>query len=167
MTGATSPARSALIDVLAQYWRQWRRARSNVFDLPDCSIEEMARIATYLGMTPGALQCIATHSPGWADLLLRRLTALGLAPSELARADPATFGELARLCGSCESRGRCALDLTDEFADPGWQDWKDYCPNATTIRFLSAMYGFVDGADHGGSPSDAQPSRERTSEAGY
>jgi hypothetical protein len=73
--------------------------------------------------------------------LRRRMAALRVDPDELARSEPAAFQELQRLCATCDSRGRCALDLADESTDPAWQAWRDYCPNATTLSVRSALQG--------------------------
>lgn len=76
------------------------------------------------------------------DLLLcRRMRALRLDPDELYCSEPRAFGILRRLCATCPVPGRCARDLADEFADPAWQDWRNYCPNATTLSILSALRG--------------------------
>jgi hypothetical protein len=80
--------------------------------------------------------------PGVDDLLLcRRMRALRLDPDELYCSEPWAFGVLRKLCATCSVPGRCAHDLADEFADPGWQDWRNYCPNATTLSILSALRG--------------------------
>jgi hypothetical protein len=49
------------------------------------------------------------------------MEALSLNPDELAHTEPLTVRELQHRCVKCERRGRCALDLADKFADPGWQ----------------------------------------------
>ena len=131
----------AIVGVIARWWRSWTRARSNVFDLQDCSADEVELVAQYLGISAAELRFIASYDPDRADLLRRRMAALHLEPGELARSEPATFAELQRLCTTCDSRGRCALDLADEFSDPAWQAWRDYCPNAKTLSLLSALQG--------------------------
>lgn len=72
-------------------------------------------------------------------LLCRRMRALHLDPDELYCSEPWAFGVLRKLCATCEVQGRCSRDLADEFADPGWLDWRNYCPNATTLSILSAL----------------------------
>ncbi|MFD2180806.1 hypothetical protein [Rhodoplanes azumiensis] len=87
------------------------------------------------------------------DLLLcRRMRALRLDPDELYCSEPRAFGMLHRLCATCPVPGRCARDLADEFADPAWQDWRNYCPNATTLSILSALRGC--GLDDAEAPAD-------------
>jgi len=80
------------------------------------------------------------------DLLPRRMAALHLDVDGFARREPLTFRELHRLCALCDSHRQCARGLADEMADPGWQDWRDYCPNATTLSLLSALEGCGAGA---------------------
>jgi hypothetical protein len=120
-------------------WRQNRRQASDQFDLPAYSPQIVNRIARYLGISASELHQIASYSSDRGDLLLRRMTALHLEPGEIACTERALFHELHILCVACESQGRCALDLADELADPGWQDWRDYCPNATRLSLLSAL----------------------------
>jgi len=129
----------SLLSAIAHWWRDWKRSRSNVFDLKDCSPEEISRIASFLGVSPGELACIANYYPDRAHLLERRLTTLGLEPAELARVDPEIWDRLQRLCATCDSRGRCALDLAGDVADGSRVDWEDYCPNAMTLNVLSAL----------------------------
>jgi hypothetical protein len=74
-----------------------------------------------------------------ADLLMRRMAMLHLEPADLAVAEPLLMGEFRRLCAMCESKGRCARSLADEFSDPAWQDWRDYCPNATILTVMSTL----------------------------
>jgi hypothetical protein len=73
------------------------------------------------------------------SLLFRRITMLRIDRDELARDDPLLFCELQGRCTLCQSRGHCARDLAHEFDDPAWQDWRDYCPNSTTLSFLGTL----------------------------
>ena len=132
---------SVIVDAVARWRRNWMRARHNLFDLQDCSADEVKRIAQNLGISVAEFRSIAAHVPDRAHLLRRRMAALRVDPDELARSEPTTFQELRRLCSACDSRGRCALDLADKGADPAWQAWRDYCPNATTLSVLSALRG--------------------------
>ena len=82
-----------------------------------------------------------------SDLLKRRMHALHLDPDDLAR-DPARMaGITTGLCARCEARGKCMLDLDDEFADPGWGDWRNYCPNATNLSLLRTVHQYKEGHD--------------------
>ena len=73
------------------------------------------------------------------SLLFQRMAMLRIDPGDLAEEDPLLFRELQGMCALCQSRGQCAADLAHEFEDPGWQGWRDYCPNATTLSMLSAL----------------------------
>jgi hypothetical protein len=74
-----------------------------------------------------------------SDLLKRRMRALHLDPNDLVRAPARMAGIKTGLCARCEARGKCMRDLDDEFTDPGWGDWRNYCPNATTLSLLSTL----------------------------
>ena len=91
----------------------------------------------------GAITEVADSS----DLLKRRMRAMHLDPDDLAR-DPARMaGITTGLCARCEARGKCMLDLDDEFADPGWGDWRNYCPNATNLSLLRTVHQYKEGHD--------------------
>jgi hypothetical protein len=76
-----------------------------------------------------------------SDLLVRRMRALHLDPDRFATNEGSLFAELTRLCARCESGSQCQRALDDEFTDPGWQAWRDFCPNSTTLRVLAALEG--------------------------
>ena len=77
--------------------------------------------------------------PSWSELLLLRMRGLHIDPAEFARDEPLAFHEVQNLCARCDSMSRCAQDLGDEFADLAWQEWREYCPNATTFSTLSTL----------------------------
>jgi len=62
-----------------------------------------------------------------------------LDPDDLDRSPGRMAGVKTGLCARCEARGKCMHDLDDEFADPGWGDWRNYCPNATRLSLLSTL----------------------------
>jgi len=134
----------SLRGILARCWRNWKRARLNIFDLKDCSLDESARIACYLGISAAELRCIASYGPERLKLLPRRMAALALDAGVLACADYEIWRELERRCASCDSRGRCALDLAHALVGAGGADWAEYCPNATTLSNLAAIQGRPD-----------------------
>src|SRR5262245_45689192 len=128
---------SALLALAARCWRSWKRSRSNIFDLKDCSHDEITRIANYLGISPGQLHSIASCNPDRANLLQHRMRTLDLDAGKVARGDSRTWDELRRLCENCDSRGRCALDLATGCIDAGSVSWRVYCPNARTLGILA------------------------------
>src|SRR5712691_11433588 len=135
--------RSSLAVTFGRWWRRWTRARSDLFELESCDPNEVERIAHDLGMRVSELRVVVSHGRDGADLLRRRMAGLDLDPDELARSEPATLRDLQKICAMCRSRGRCARDFTRE-SDPAWQNWRDYCPNATTIDMLSTLKGCSD-----------------------
>ena len=106
-------------NIVLRWWQTLNKPCA-FFDFGRCSEGELKR----------------TDSP---DLLECRMEALCLEPNEVV--DPLTFRQLQQRCAKCESRGQCALDLADEFADPAWQYWRNYCPNAATLAMLSTLQG--------------------------
>jgi len=123
-----------LIASLAAWWRQ--HANHGVCDnFAALSSEEIARIAQDVGLSASELRTLSGYCADAADLLDRRLSAVGLDPKELAHTVPAEMRDMERLCTLCRSKGRCARDLG---ADPDDPVWRQYCPNEATITQLSA-----------------------------
>ncbi len=118
--------------MLAEWWRTWRQQRTALAELENCS-SEVKRVAHDLALTPGELRVIAAKRPDAADLLPHRLAALDLDPRTLAVTEGVVLRDLQRLCTICESKGRCARDLADDTLS---SDWRDYCPNAETLKSL-------------------------------
>jgi len=119
-------------------WRDWKACLSFA-DSDVCSEYELKRRAHYLGIPVAQLRWVSSYRPDPISLLERRLEALSLDPDEVAHIEPLTVRELQHRCVKCEKREQCALDLADEFADPGWQSWRDYCPNAATLTMPSTF----------------------------
>ena len=120
-------------------WKDWKVACLGFADSDACSEYELTRRAHYLGIPVAQLRWVLSYSPDPISLLERRMEALSLNPDEVAHIEPLTIRELQHRCVKCEKRGQCALDLADEFADPGWQSWRNYCPNAATLSMLSTF----------------------------
>jgi hypothetical protein len=118
-------------------WKDWKAACLGFPDSDVCSEAELKRCADYLGIPVAQLRWVPSDGPEPISLLVRRMEALSLNSDEVAHIEPDTFQVLRQRCIRCKARGRCALDLADEVADPGWQNWRDYCPNATTLMMLS------------------------------
>ena len=90
---------------------------------------EFERIARDVRMSPAELRAVAKRGPEAADLLLRRMTALDLDPTEVSQIGPETFRDLHAFADCVKARGAvCAIWSAIPLI--GWQD---YCPNATLI----------------------------------
>ena len=120
-------------------WKDWKVACLNLAGSDVCSEDDLLRRARAMGIPAAQLRWVSRFSPDPISLLERRMEALSLNPDEVAHIEPLTLRKLQHRCVKCESRERCALDLADEFADPEWQCWRDYCPNAATITMLSTL----------------------------
>jgi hypothetical protein len=128
------PVIEHLIGPLAEWWRRRAAVRENLTDLDAFSPEEMARMAQDVGISASDLRALATHCTDAADLLDRRLEALGIDSGQLALSGPAELRDMQRLCTTCQSKGRCARDLADDPDDPVW---RQYCPNEETLIELA------------------------------
>ena len=119
---------------LAEWWRRHATIRENLDDLEAFGPAEMARMAQDVGIPASDLRELARHCSDAADLLDRRLAALGMNTSELAKTAPAELRDMERLCTLCQAKGRCARDLS---ADPSDPVWRQYCPNEQTLVALA------------------------------
>lgn len=123
-----------VIAPIAEWWRRHATIQENLADLGAFGPAEMARMAQDVGIAPSDLRELARHCSDAADLLDRRLEALGLTASGLAATAPAELRDMERLCTLCHSKGRCARDLA---ADPSDPVWRQYCPNEQTMVALA------------------------------
>lgn len=139
--------RWSVLGAVTRWWRRCTNTGSDLFELESCGADQIERMAQDLGLSASDLRSLVSHGPGGASLLRRRLAALHLDQDELARSEPALLRDLQRLCTICESRGRCARDFAQHATDPDRQDWRDYCPNAATLKMLSRLKSCSD--DHG------------------
>jgi hypothetical protein len=71
-----------------------------------------------------------------ADLLPRRMGALGLDANAVARFEPVTFGNLQRVCATCEWHELCQWDLRHDPID-AWS--RKYCPNSAALSVLATI----------------------------
>jgi hypothetical protein len=124
-----------ILNAVANWWRNWRAARANLASLDRCGADDAERIAHDLGVTAPELRALAGRWPDSADLLDRRLAALGLDRAEIRRTEPQVLSDLQRVCTVCTSDRECKHDLAENPYDPGW---REYCPNVVTLDALTA-----------------------------
>src|SRR5712691_9516978 len=134
----TPPRPRSILDSVRRWYRNWSAAREGAFELQCAGAAEVERIAQELGLSSFELQNLVSH-PDERELLAERMAALHLEPVSLAQSEPATFRDLPRVCALCGVRDRCAVDLEEQGRDPAWQEWRDYCPNATTLSALASL----------------------------
>ena len=116
---------------LSAKWHNWQAQR----EVAGYDAEEIKRMARDLGFTPDELILLAGAGPDAADLLYRRLNALGMDSEKIKALVPEVMRDMQRCCSECNAKRRCSGDL-DAFDDSRWQD---YCPNATTLALLKSL----------------------------
>ena len=121
---------------LQAVFRRWRERFGRDGDLDLCEPSEKEQIARDIGVSSDELRQFAKCDSHAADLLQERMTALDLAPDEVARVSPETMRDMQRLCTLCKKHRRCSRDLARNASDPVW---KDYCPNLETLTSLDAL----------------------------
>ena len=123
-----------LIELLGQFVdtvkAMWRR-KASVNEIVRLDQQEAARISRDLGISTHDLHALVGEGKNAADLLVRRITTLGLEPKKL---DHAIMHDLQRCCSLCGEKQLCAHELEDK---PKEATWPRYCPNEYTLAALA------------------------------
>jgi hypothetical protein len=138
----TSPRHWPVLDNVSRWYRNWRTAREGGFELECVGAAEVERIAQELGLSSFELRELVTH-PDDRDLLAKRLSGVRPEARAIAESDASVLRDLQRVCAMCGFKYRCARDLA---VNPAAEDWRDYCPNAATLRALGAFREAADPA---------------------
>lgn len=123
----------SLFAVLGQWWRNWKSSRARITELSNFTSHELHDVARDAGVATEELKALAGKWPGSADLLSRRMAALGLDAAELARSEPITSYDLKKSCSLCASKRRCEHDLVKDSTNP---IWNEYCLNSGRLSAL-------------------------------
>jgi len=123
-------------DGIMSWRRDWialTRALAELEDLRDNVLECIA--------PDGMISPAGKHRVAAAiDLLLIRMESLDIDAGEVKRIAPTLFRKLADSCVTCDCKERCEHDLTYDAA--GMVTTGGYCPNATTLKAMSALPWF-------------------------
>jgi len=103
----------------------------------ECTLDDVMRMATEIGVTQDQLQELAKGPPD-ANLLKAMLVALHVDPKVLAEMDPLIVRELKWLCITCSNRKRCERELTQGTAA---ERFHEFCPNAVSLDELLDQKG--------------------------
>jgi hypothetical protein len=115
--------------------KQWERPAA-LAELEACGCAEMERLARDTGVGVGDLRVLAGKWPDSADLVGRRMAALGLEATEVGQSAPQIMRDLQRVCSVCANKRVCEHDLDRGPANPRWQD---YCPNVETLHAICSQ----------------------------
>ena len=118
---------------IARWWRRWTARRSAVAELDRFDAGGLKHLAQDVGVTPADLRTLAGRWPDSADLLHRRMAALGLDEDQIARQEPQALRDLQRVCSECADSIRCRHDFDRGAGD---EAWRGYCPNVSTLDAL-------------------------------
>jgi len=114
--------------------RQWWERSTALAELEACGAPEMERLARDAGVGVGELRVLAGKWPDSADLVQRRLAALGVDAVAVEAEQPATMRDLQRVCSLCDNKRVCEHDLDRGRANAAWSE---YCPNSGTLAALA------------------------------
>ena len=131
--GTRVPSIGSMLVALHAWRRRRDEIRRGLADLESCGDDDLSRMAKDVQLTPAALRQMARCRSDAANLLLRRMAALGLNAEALGRMEPAVLRDLQRLCSLCATKKRCMKELA---RDPADAVWREHCPNAGTLAAL-------------------------------
>ena len=126
-------------DVVKPWGTQWIALTRALAKLEDLR-EEVLGCLTSEGTMRG--RGATASRDGKIDLLLIRMESLGLDLGEVRRSAASTFCKLADSCVNCECKERCERHLAYASAGMVPPNWENYCPNATSLKAMSALPWF-------------------------
>jgi hypothetical protein len=129
--------RHTILGRVGGWWKKWWERAATLAELEACGCAEMERIARDTGVGAGDLRVLAGKWPDSADLVGRRLTALGIDATEVGRSTPEVMRDLQRVCSVCADKRVCEHDLD---RGPAHSGWLDYCPNVETLHAVCAQF---------------------------
>jgi hypothetical protein len=129
------PVFDSMIAAVGDWVRKRRLMNQCRQRLDECDSQQIAQIATEVGLSPNELRRMAKLGPDAAKLVLERMAALHLDAEAIAKSEPGTMRDLQRLCSTCASKKQCQFDVLLVPDDPKW--WR-YCPNAGTLEALQS-----------------------------
>lgn len=134
MSKSTEEEARTALEALRAWLEDWRRRREGLRELENAG-EDGARILEELRLSGADLGALWRGTPLDALLLPKMLEALGIDAEALARAEPAVFRDLERVCARCDKKGECRHDLAH--GEPA-ENFDAYCANAMTLEALLA-----------------------------
>ena len=111
----------------------WYDRHARATELARCDHAQLELMALDLGLSTNELIYLSRAKPGSADLLYRRMRALGLDPGVVQFEAWRVMQDMQRCCTQCEDKKRCEHDLNQGSRH---SDWRRYCPNAQTLAAL-------------------------------
>lgn len=130
----TSDEPRSLRNTVARLWHRVSRNWTAIRELNELDKSELQGIANDVGCSVPELQTLAGRWPESADMLPRRLNALGLDAQAFSRDNPPLANDLRKHCSLCAAKGQCEHDLDTQPHSPVWQS---YCPNTMTLLAVS------------------------------
>jgi hypothetical protein len=128
-----------VLGAFGQWWQRLIEIRAG--ELPEgvlLCIGRVKYLAYYVGSAD--LRAFVRCSRNDANLLARRMVALGLDPYELTLSDPALVRHVQKQCTLCDNRECCLQAFAREPSGVALRDdWRDYCPNALALDMLVGL----------------------------
>ena len=118
---------------VGEWLKTWWERSTVLAELEACSGREMERMARDAGVGVADLRVLAGRWPDAADLVQRRMAALGIDAAQVDATEPAVMRDLQRVCSLCDNKRVCEHDLV---RNPANAAWRDYCPNTGTLDAL-------------------------------
>ena len=132
---------ASFLKQLQLWWHNQLGAMRALDELNRSPHTELLRTAGDFGITVQRLKSVAARGPLSTQLLEKMARAYGLDSEALRRADLNTVREMEERCTFCDSRYRCATDLSE---DRGVARARSYCANAEAFAALCSGDGHLE-----------------------
>ena len=127
-----------ILDGLIEGWRRYRRAQQDRALLRNSAAVDIERLAADVGMGVDELADVIARGEGAPALSARMMAAHGFDRDDLAARSPASLREISSLCGRCDHKHRCEVELN---AGTAVAHAKAFCPNAELMQVLANELG--------------------------
>ena len=122
-----------ILDRLIEGWRRHRQVQQDRAFLRNAAAFDIERLAADVGMGVDELAEIIARGEGAPALSARMMAAHGFDRDDLAAHSPSSLREISSMCGRCDHKHRCEVELD---AGTAVAHAPAFCPNSELIGML-------------------------------
>lgn len=127
-----------ILDRLIEGWRRHRQVQQDRAFLRNSAAFDLERLAADVGMGVDELADIIARGEGAPALSARMMAAHGFDRDDLAARNPSSLREVSSMCGRCDHKHRCEVELN---AGTAVAHAEAFCPNAQLMQMLAHEFG--------------------------
>ena len=124
----------SILDGLIEGWRRHRRVQQDRAFLRNSAAVDIERLAADVGMGVDELAEVIARGEGAPALSARMMAAHGFDRDDLAARSPPTLREISSMCGRCDHKHRCEVELN---AGTAVAHASAFCPNSQLMQVLA------------------------------